>query len=118
MSGETGKSLLSVKAYFLDKAERERERERLKAYRTNAILYNKNLLYRQKHINLKITTPLVQLIPELTNTRPLTFLTWYRHFIKEVALLKLVLWAQTSPPSEMMRTCTCFSRVSKMPALT
>jgi hypothetical protein len=25
VSGETGKSLLSVKAYFLDKAERERE---------------------------------------------------------------------------------------------
>ena len=32
--------------------------------------------------------------------------------------VKLVLWAQTFPLSEMMRPCKCFPQVGKMPTLT
>jgi hypothetical protein len=32
--------------------------------------------------------------------------------------VKLILWSQTSPLSEMMRSCKCFPRVSKMSTLT
>jgi len=32
--------------------------------------------------------------------------------------IKLVLWAQTSPLSEMVPSCKCFSNMSKIPSLT
>ena len=31
--------------------------------------------------------------------------------------IKLVLWAQSFPPSEMMRSCKCFPRASEIPTL-
>lgn len=44
-----------------------------------------------------------------------TFLAWHRHY--EKGRSKLVLCTQTSPFSEMMRSCKCFPLVNKMPTL-
>ena len=43
----------------------------------------------------------------------LTFLTKYKHFNKSDRV-KLVLWAQTFPLSEMMWSCKCFLHASKI----
>jgi hypothetical protein len=46
-----------------------------------------------------------------THTSPLTFQAWYSW------RCKLVIWAQTSPLSENMQSCTCFLHVSKTSSL-
>ena len=46
-----------------------------------------------------------------------SLLACYRHF-NEKWLVRLVLCAQVSPVSEMMRACKCISHASKMPTFT
>ena len=38
--------------------------------------------------------------------------------VKQNSRVKLVLWTQTFPLSEIVRSCKCFPRVNKMPTLT
>jgi hypothetical protein len=42
--------------------------------------------------------------PEHANTWHLTFLAWYRHLNKKNGEVKLLLWAQISPLSEILRS--------------